>query len=249
MKLKYHLDLENEGLVILESEPQMRSLITYSACRNSTRIALPYLQFAIRYCKIKGKFHYPGVYGSGLRVTGSFAPLSSDKMAVFFLPVGDVSGGRVCTPHEVDMKGFNSLNELVNSVVSMWFGVTHQICCREWASTKLEDLNKLTWTKDLYSYSKALGVGKGSWSIYFDSYKDVPNAYGFPSVPTFDIKLPATLIMTDEQWGPNVQLKETITKSFLLEVEKTQINIRQASLALRKERRKERRKNRRKQRQ
>ena len=239
MRLKYHLELPNEGLMILEAEPQMRNLVRYCSSQFSSRYPLPFVQFTIRYIKIKDKFHYPGVYGSGLRITGSLKSLSSIQDNVFFLPTGDAYGGYVCTPHNLDMKGFDNLNELVNSIITLWYGCAHSIGCQNWHTVNLENLSNLPWTKNILTYKKAIEVGADSWGRVFNDYKNYPLNYKNPAVPSFNTKLPTNAIIADELWGQHIKinlLPEEKEKEIEIEIEKEikQINLQGVSRKIRK---------------
>ena len=213
MRLKYHLDLPDEGLIVVESEPQMRSLILYYSQRFASRFPLPYLQFTIRYIKINGKLHFPGIYGSGLRITGSLKPLSSIHDPVFFLPMGEYAGGRVCTPHEMDMRGFDNLNELVNTIVGVWYGLNHSLTCDQWNNTKLENFGNLRWTKSTNPYIKAIIVGREHWLQHYPVYRNYGNNYGNPTVPSFDMEFPAEMPIVDEQWGQKIEIRKAARKA------------------------------------
>lgn len=219
MKLKCHLALPKEGLVILESEPQYRQLFDTGNAYKARKVPLPYLQFLVRYIKLKNKIHYPGIYGSGLRITASAKPLSSINDDVFFLPTGDNPGGRVCTPHDKDMKGFTSIYDAVNYAVSAWYGLAHNLgygqnikqpygdVVAAWVKTDLEDISKLHWAKSTTPYFMAIKKGEEQWSGYLAIYgREVTNRNGYPAIPTFDTELPATTKITDQPWNKNTEL-------------------------------------------
>jgi hypothetical protein len=72
---------------------------------------------------------YPGIYGSGLHVYGRLDPLSDFSNEVILLPTdsNEFHGGMVCTNHRSDNKHFDSLTELVNHVITLWWGHSHII--------------------------------------------------------------------------------------------------------------------------
>ena len=129
MRLRYHKDRENDGLIVLENPPQMRNLIIEGRNTFSNYVQLPYLYFIIRYIKNpNGMFVYPGIYGSGLSLYGSLSPISSWTDSVIFLPTENFNHrGLVCTPHKYDWSHYKSIHELVKAVISMWYGSSHQM--------------------------------------------------------------------------------------------------------------------------
>lgn len=51
MKLRFNLEREQDGLLIVESEPQYRNLILPSSSSTHTLVPLPYIYFVVRYSK------------------------------------------------------------------------------------------------------------------------------------------------------------------------------------------------------
>lgn len=149
MKIRYHLDRKTDGLVILESEPQVRTMFIYSQNKNTLRVPLPYIIFVVRYLKDKKGFKYPGIYGSGLFVYGKFTPLKEVSDGVVYLPTDKERNGMVCTDHNADNKIYKTVNELVNEVVTLWFSHTHNLeydpFLNGWSNASLENISKGTW--------------------------------------------------------------------------------------------------------
>lgn len=154
MKMRYHLDRMQDGLVVLESEPQLRSIFVYSQTRSNIRVPLPHILFTIRYVKLSsGMFSYPGIYGSGLHVYGNMKPLADMNDDVVYLPTDYANyKGLVCTDHGSDNKKFKTVTELVNYVVTHWWSHLHYIDYQPFGSTawheaKLEQIPKGKWLK------------------------------------------------------------------------------------------------------
>lgn len=153
MKMKYHLDRNQDGIVVLESEPQIRSLFVYSQNRNMIRVPLPYILFTVRYVKLSnGGFSYPGVYGSGLHVYANLKPLEDFSEEVFYLPTDSENGsnyrGLVCTDHGSDNMRFNTVEELVNYVVTLWWGHMHHLEYKPfdvWTEATLDQIPTGKW--------------------------------------------------------------------------------------------------------
>ena len=193
----------------------------------------------VRYVKIKDKVHYPGIYGSGLRVTGSLKPLSSIKDDVFFFPLGDLHGGRVCTPHELDMSEYNNLNDLLQNVVAMWYGLNHSILCMEWPTKNIENFNQLGWTSNLFAYSQAVEKGRSSWVRYFENYKETPMNYGWPILPSFDTFFPLDAAIIAEEWNKDFKFNLSVpVTSKELEAKKMQTILKSKCLLANKVRKK-----------
>lgn len=143
MRLRYHN--ANDGILILEMEPQFRSLYVRSQTRRSIRVPLPYLYFVIRYEKIGDLFAYHGVHHCGLGIFGSLKSIKSLKDKIFYLPTDKDPnfGCYVCTDHNYDHEVFNSIRELVNFVIGLWYGSIHQISYPPFLDWTLETLDNL----------------------------------------------------------------------------------------------------------
>lgn len=138
MKLRYHLDRKQDGLIVLESEPQVRSLFINSQVRNMIRVPLPHMIFIVRYeKKPNGMFSYPGIYGSGLHIYGKSTSLSDFSDDVFLLPTDsqEFYNGMICTNHSSDNKEFDSITKLVNHVITLWWGHSHTIGYQPFGNT------------------------------------------------------------------------------------------------------------------
>lgn len=198
MKLRYHLDRKHDGLVVLEAEPQMRSLFIYSQMRSTMRVPLPYVLFTIRYAKNGKKVVYPGIYGSGLHVFGRVERLSSVEDKVILLPTDSHSKGLVCTDHGSDNKQFKSITELANYVVTHWWGHMHQqeyqpFGKTAWHEAKLESIKDGNWTS-AGTFRKALEIAK---SYGQPAEREVPG-----EAVLVDLPWPAELAWTEGEPPP-----------------------------------------------
>jgi hypothetical protein len=193
MKLRYHLDRKHDGLVLLEAEPQVRSLFIYSQTKNTMRVPLPYILFTVRYTKNGKKVRYPGIYGSGLHVFCRIEPLTSVEDKVCLLPTDHNSRGLVCTDHGSDNKQYNSVQELVNYVVTHWWGHMHQLeyqpfGATAWHEAKLENIKKAKWV-EAGTYRKAMYLQK---------------SYGTPT----ERELPTEMELVDLPWPSELIVAE-----------------------------------------
>ena len=186
MKLKYKQEGYDEGLIILESEPQFRSVFIKSETRNSIRLPFPYLYFTIAYVKVDNMYQYEGYYGHGLTVYAGLKPLSSLRDKMFLLPIEMSSYGAACTNHAYDNKLYNSLFELSNEVLSLWWGSIHSVYGIDivsWSELSLNELDKIRFFK--------LPFYESEYLQNIEMYRRILN--------------PKNLI--DEQWNPKSALQ------------------------------------------
>ena len=194
MKLRYYLDRkkENDGLIVLEADPQMRRLLIYSQNSQSKYVPLPYVYFTVRFTKDPlGGFRYPGVYGAGLHVYCSPTPIKAITDSVCYMPTDQYpNNGVVCTTHSYDKKKFDTIPELVNTVIGIWFGLVHN-----------QDYQPF---KDPWQQVKLDSISNGKWIDAGPFYKilNTPKTYGkgFISVPKDGVLIeenwPTTLVST-----------------------------------------------------
>ena len=208
MKLKYHIEKKDEGLIVLQSDPQYRNIFVQSSSHYLIRVPFPYIQFVIRYVKKKsGVLVFPGVYGTGLRVFGTLKSLETDQDDVFLLPTDDYQGGYVCTDHHYDNKEYSSVKELVNDVINLWWGTQHRVMnikIPEWVDTKLEDIDKLKFI----SPSKNRIPNNESYLKYYPCFKEgkdntfkkslLEGKLSWGGSP--DVKLPNQLVFVNLDW-------------------------------------------------
>ena len=165
MKLKFESEDEYKGMIILEAEPQYRSVFIHSMQQDeygdfpgdpiSIRLPFPYIEYVIQYEKIhagyngsKVYYKYKGVYGNGLRIFGKLTTLKHTSEEVFLFSIENDNYGTSCTEHSYDNKLYPSVTDLVNEVISLWWGHTHHHCnyfghtidIEYWKQSKLEDL-------------------------------------------------------------------------------------------------------------
>lgn len=198
MKLRYHVDRPHDGLVIVESEPQMRNIFVYSQMKNTIRVPLPYIVFTVRYVKMGKVIAYPGTYQSGLHVFCRTEPVTKADDRVCFLPTDRNSRGLVCTDHGSDNKQFKSVKELVNYVVTHWWSHLHYVEYQPfgltaWQEAKLENIKKGTWEDAGYLY-KALALTK---------------SYGSPE----QREIPPDAVFTDLAWPVDLEFTEALSQA------------------------------------
>ena len=150
MKLLYHRTDASGGLIILESEPQYRTIFSNSNASNVKRIPFPFVNFIIRYEINELGFYWRGIHGGGLRVYGSKESLKSSNDIAFVLPNETSRYGLVCSTHTLDYKSYKSLIDLVNMAVSNWWGLDNHIDYnpipyKPWHHTKPEELKNAQW--------------------------------------------------------------------------------------------------------
>ena len=150
MKLKYIDENDSDGILILESEPQIRNLFIQSQTKDSIRVPFPYMQFVFRYTKRLNKFVYHGYSGAALSILGSKKSLTSLKSKSFVIPTDTTC--IVCTDHDYDGKEYNTLFEMTQEIITLWWGTRHVIyektyqgsfSINDWAEEK--DYKKVKW--------------------------------------------------------------------------------------------------------
>jgi hypothetical protein len=114
----------HQGIVVLEHEPQTRMLICDDE-KSIKKIHFPYIIQVIGYFRDQEKYLYPGILSGGLRVYFNNKPLQSINDEVWFSPLDANYYGFSCTPHAYDSKIYNSLKQLTDHTVSLWFNQLH----------------------------------------------------------------------------------------------------------------------------
>ena len=134
------------GLLILEAEPQVRSIFLQSQTKQTIRVPFPYMQFVFQYYKHKGKFIYPGLEGCGLRIFGTKKPIETITNKVFTLPTD--MGGVVCTDHRYDCKEYDNLFDMTQEIITLWWGtqhILHQSYYNIEGWMRAKSFNKVKW--------------------------------------------------------------------------------------------------------
>lgn len=143
-KLLFHKENSKDGFLVYETEPQVRTLLGgfNSALR---RVAFPYLVFVVRYDKELPNQHYSyqGVYRAGFHVYCRNHPLKSLHEPLCVLPCDPQ--GHVCTNHALDNTSYQTLEELANTVIASWYGMTHSSLFRQ--MTLRPNLKEVAWTE------------------------------------------------------------------------------------------------------
>lgn len=131
--------------MIYETDPQKRMIHLYSQTKSSQLLSLPNLIFVIRYHRgytVSGDWTndnlllYPGIWGCGLRVFCSKAPMLSFKDMVhrFYLEPGGVG----CTDHTIDDQRYETPEKLVSEVIATWYNVQHY--CGNYSNDGFSDI-------------------------------------------------------------------------------------------------------------
>lgn len=122
MKIIYEYENTAYGLVVVQQEPQARTIWASSP----RYLQFPYVINIITYDKVPGgKVSYGGIYKTGLVVLlANKSPKTLDD-TVYICPTEIGRHGLVCTPHQHDNKTFDSLNELLFFVTAMWWQIHH----------------------------------------------------------------------------------------------------------------------------
>lgn len=187
MRLRYHLD-KPEGIIVLESSPQVRSLFVRSQVKSIIRVPLPYIYFTIRYNN-KNVITYPGVYGCGLFVSCSLKPIESFDDQVNYLPTDSgLFKGLVCTNHSYDNKVFKTVEELTNFVVTLWWSASHEIFYHPF-------LNVNTWCD-----KKLNEISIGNWQVQSNFRESITKIPKINLQFTEIAKLPYNAVLINEEY-------------------------------------------------
>lgn len=201
MKIRYHIDREEDGIIILESPPQYRTFNTDSFAKGShnVRIPLPYIYFTIRYVKYEGRIFYPGVYNSGLHICGSTKEINSFKEEIISMPTDQKFKGLICTNHSYDFRIFKSLKEICEWTISEWYGLNHHMeydpfgygpNFEFWKNLKLENLSNpdFKWKKEIFKdFLMNQKEGVGNIKIGNPRLMNIINYPDFIDLPTSEI--------------------------------------------------------------
>lgn len=215
MKLRYEKETKVGGLLVLESEPQARVKSFYSQISNGySKLYFPYIYFCVKYHKSEGSFVYPGAYVDGLKVFFSLKPLESFKSTVYYSPIDFEYKGYVCTSHEWDKSEYDTLEDLVNQVVSLWWGTKHVL---------EQNLNnsslKVTWDKiksfeELQNYEfKSAGKfyktfgDKSEYSSYHSYKRNILDSFSISDADDAEIySIHKDEPLIDRPWGQKFTL-------------------------------------------
>lgn len=146
MKIIYEYGDSSYGLVVIEQEPQKRTVWLGSP----RQLNFPYVINIITYDKLSnGKVCYGGIYKTGLIVLLANQSIKSLDDMVYVCPTEAGRHGLVCTPHEYDNKQFDTLNELLFFVTSLWWQIHHGDVVGDWRKETTESVLKKDWGRSL----------------------------------------------------------------------------------------------------
>ena len=185
MILKFHLKSETDGLLLLQSPPIRRVIYGNNGFKP---VDHPSLLFTIRYLKHSNMIFFPGIYGSGLRVFATDDSFENEDSKVIYYKHEFQRKGLVCTEHNYDGNKYKSVKDLVNHVISLWWGHIHQD-----HSCMLKGICSLKY-KEALKEASADKVG-----IYYPDYitcKNYLNTYK----ATPDFILPKKILFVSIPW-------------------------------------------------
>ena len=192
-------NITNRGMVILESEPQFRTLFVYGN-KGLMRLPFPYIVMAITYTIENGKYIYPGISGSGLRVFFRNSPMEKYTDTVSPASTDYNRFGLVCTPHGYDSSKYETIESMCNFVISTWWNMTHVL---EYPEATSKD-----WPN--FSLEKAIGLKWGN--VKANTLLPFPDALLFTESNTswgrgVSFNPPVDSVLINEPWGKQVVLK------------------------------------------
>jgi hypothetical protein len=162
IRIRYRQENSHRGLIVLESDPQVRSVCVQSSIKPSERYPFPYVIHVIEYTVLSaflglGKnYMYCGTYDKGLKVFMTNKPLESLEDMVYCCPTEyagcpTTAAYPICTDHRHDWLRFPSTTKLVQHVIGLWWQMTHRIYfdnyefIRDWKNIKPENVLNTTW--------------------------------------------------------------------------------------------------------
>lgn len=151
LRVLHHREEFQSGIVVLQSEPQMRTISVDEGHDTVKRtFPFPYLIFTIRYTisRTNGKYIYHGNDGLGLYVYCRKEPMKSFDSVVLYIPTDYDTCGYVCTDHDYDDSEYDSVKELVEEVVGLWWSMIHEIHYhpgRMWGEIQFDKLDEADW--------------------------------------------------------------------------------------------------------
>lgn len=182
MKIRLHIEDKKssqsqpkKGLIILESEPHMRTVFVRSSHRDSARLSFPYVYFIIHYRIENGKYYYYGIYDRGLMVFMRKTPIKNLNSRLYFCPLEVESWGVACTNHSLDKSEYNSVFDLAHTIISNWWQSQHSIDYYSLGSKEiLGDLNQ----------PKYKGVSLYDW----EKFENINLSFAFNLKTTFKLQ-------------------------------------------------------------
>lgn len=141
MKIRLNYVAKDRGMLILEFEPQFRTMFFVNGNKSIKRVPFPYFIVVLSYEIVNGKICYFGLKGGGLRIYFNNKPLKSFEDAVWFSLTE--SYGIVCTDHSFDNYVCDNIFELKNTILNLWFGtyVSYQgEQIRTWSGSTLDNV-------------------------------------------------------------------------------------------------------------
>jgi hypothetical protein len=181
-RVLYRYDVEEEryvvnycskiGVMCFEQEPHSRTVFLTGNENVIKRIHFPYFQFTINYVvdeKKENPFIFMGQDGQGLKISCSTKPIEKMEEEVYLCPF-EVSY-IICTPHPknknnviYDRKGFKTLEDLKNNVISSYWGLNHYV-----RISKIKDLEK----EKVLNFDWSGGRVKASIKKVLNAYYDI----------------------------------------------------------------------------
>lgn len=140
------------GFLLLESDPQMRTIYESDPYYGnfSVRVPYPHLLFGIKYFVDKnGKYVYLGQPMGSLTCFFANNSIKSLKDEVYYGITDMHNFGIVCTDHTYDGKTFRDLKSLVNFVINEYWSCVHRVP-QEWKSIDIKDVSNTNWA-DVYN--------------------------------------------------------------------------------------------------
>lgn len=155
---------KTRGVAVVETPPQIRTLLILSDSGATIRVALPYIIHIIEYDVENDGYYYGGLWWRGMAVYFSDKPLNSMTDNLDFTPTDYTPYfNSVCTPHAYDNYKYASVEKLLKWSIGHWYNLYHEIpfpLKTTWPKT-IEEVLKFPWGFGKMTLREALVYRRG----------------------------------------------------------------------------------------
>lgn len=143
-RLRLHKSFDDGSYIsLLQSEPQVRTLLIGDSHHT---LKFPYMYFLFKYNKFLDNYYYGGIHKNGLALFFTSKPIKFlDNCNIFMSPTDYCF--RVCTDHKFDGTIYKSPEELMGTIINLWWNSRHNLI--EWSFIKqwegAKDILNFNW--------------------------------------------------------------------------------------------------------
>lgn len=177
MKEIYHYKKNKFGIKILQQDPIRRTL---NLNGSFSLLNFPFLYFIVKYEIINEKYFYYGYKGCSLQVYYSNNEIKSFEDQIYVLPTERISCGAICTDHKYDDSSFDSLKELEQTMIGLWWQHNHNC----------ENADKWRNNKSYLTNSEQFAVPKLGYAKNIISLKEcIEQCFNMASYTFIELKI------------------------------------------------------------